>query len=150
MKVMRWERQWKVEGQPFRDPAHYPATSVATSGTHDTETLAEWWDGAAPDEREALLALPSLRQAGLQVDGPFSERVRDAFLATLFGSGSGLLILPVQDIFGWRDRINVPALVSDLNWTWRLPGPVEDLLTESGAAARARFLHGLSREHGRA
>jgi 4-alpha-glucanotransferase len=150
MKVMRWEREWKVEGQPFRDPAHYPAVSAATTGTHDTETVAEWWDGAARDEREALLALPSLRNAGLQVDEPFSDRVRDAILATLFGSGSGLLILPVQDIFGWRDRINVPALVSDLNWSWRLPGPVEDLLTESGAAARAAFLRSLSHEYGRA
>ena len=29
---------WHVEGQPFRDPSEYPALSVATSGTHDTET----------------------------------------------------------------------------------------------------------------
>jgi 4-alpha-glucanotransferase len=150
MKVIRWEREWKVEGQPFRDPAQYPAISVATSGTHDTETVAEWWDAADHQERQALLALPSLRQAGIHAGEPFSDRVRDAILATLFGSGSGLLILPFQDIFGWRDRINVPALVSHLNWTWRLPGPVEDLLTESGAAVRADFLQRLSRQHGRA
>jgi 4-alpha-glucanotransferase len=150
MKVMRWEREWNVDGQPFRDPALYPAVSVATSGTHDTETVAEWWDGADREERRALLALPSLQQSGIQLDDPFSDRVRDTLLALLFGAGSGLLILPVQDIFGWRDRINVPALVSDLNWTWRLPGPVDDLLTDVGATERASFLRTLSREHGRA
>ena len=34
-----------------RIPRHYPGTSVATSGTHDTETNAEWWDEAPVDER---------------------------------------------------------------------------------------------------
>src|SRR5215510_7928124 len=32
-KVLRWEREWKRPGQPFRDPAGYPPVSVATSGT---------------------------------------------------------------------------------------------------------------------
>ena len=30
-RVFRWERQWHTDGQPFRDPAEYPAISVATS-----------------------------------------------------------------------------------------------------------------------
>ena len=67
----------------------------------------------------------------------------------LFASGSRLLILPIQDIFGWRDRINIPAVVNDQNWTWRLPGPVEDLMTDSGGSERAGFLRALSRKHGR-
>src|SRR5690606_3823127 len=61
MKVLRWEREWKQDGQPFRDPATYPAVSVAISGTHDTETMAEWWDNADRDERAAAAALRSLR-----------------------------------------------------------------------------------------
>ena len=50
-KVMRWEREWDEAGQPFKDPLTYPACSVATSGTHDTETMAEWWDEAPVEER---------------------------------------------------------------------------------------------------
>ena len=42
-KVFRWERLWNDEGCPFRDPASYPALSVATSGTHDTEPMVAWW-----------------------------------------------------------------------------------------------------------
>ena len=39
--------------------------------------------------------------------------VRDVLLEVLYASGSGLLLLPVQDVFGWRDRINEPATVND-------------------------------------
>jgi 4-alpha-glucanotransferase len=149
MKVMRWERDWHADGQPFHDVTAYPAVSVATSGTHDTETMAEWWDNADAHERQAVLALPFVRDAGLTPETPFSDRMRDVLLEALFASGSRLLILPVQDLFGWRDRINTPALVSDENWTWRLPGPVEDLKVESGGLERATFLRELARTHRR-
>jgi 4-alpha-glucanotransferase len=149
MKVLRWERDWHAEGQPFHDVTAYPPVSVATSGTHDTETLSEWWDNADWHERQAVLSLPSMRGAGLSPDAPFSDHTRDALLETLFASGSRLLILPIQDIFGWRDRINTPASVSDRNWTWRLPGPVEDLMTDPGGLERAGFLRARSRKYGR-
>jgi len=149
MKVMRWERNWHADGHPFRDVTAYPDASVATSGTHDTETLAEWWDSADVHERQAVLRIPLLRDAGLSPEDPFSDRTRDSLLDVLFASGSRLLILPIQDIFGWRDRINTPAVVDEANWTWRLPGPVEDLLTDLGSVERADFLRGLSRKHGR-
>jgi 4-alpha-glucanotransferase len=127
-KVLRWERHWHTEGQPFKDPTEYPAVAVATSGTHDTETMAAWWEGAKPDEQEAVLAIPSVR-ARLTGD----DRVRDALIETLVASGADLLILPIQDAFGWRDRINQPATVNDSNWTWRLPWPVDRMLTEPEA-----------------
>ena len=47
-KVFRWERDWDLPDRPFRDPEMYPPLSVATTGTHDTETLAEWWEAATP------------------------------------------------------------------------------------------------------
>ncbi len=70
-------------------------------------------------------------------------------LDALFAAGSRLLILPIQDILGWRDRINTPALVNDQNWTWRLPGPVEDLTTDPASLERADFLRELSRKYAR-
>ena len=60
LKVVRWEREWEVEDHPFRDPASYPAVSVAISGTHDTETVAEWWENATPEERAQAVRLPQL------------------------------------------------------------------------------------------
>ena len=137
MKVMRWEREWHVDGQPFREPSSYTANSVA-----------EWWDAASPDERAKVCALADLRHA-CAADEPFSDRIRDALLRALFDARSNLRLVPIQDIFGWKDRINTPAVVDDVNWTWRLPWPVEDLLTEPAATERAAFLRELVAHHDR-
>ena len=144
LKVLRWERKWHDEGQPFIRPADYAAESVAISGTHDTETLAEWWDGADPEERRLCAELPGLRDGGCAPDAPFSPATRDALLRMLFAARSDFVIVPIQDVFGWRDRINVPAIVNDENWTWRLPWPVDTLRSQPEARDRAAFLRDLS------
>ena len=149
LKVMRWERDWKGEGKPYVDPATYPAVSVAISGTHDTETMAEWWEETDEQDRAAVLALPQLRQEGIRPGEPFSERVLDALIKAIFGARSNLLLIPVQDIFGWRDRINVPAVVSDENWSWRMPWPGDRLRDEAEAVRRASFIRQLAQESGR-
>lgn len=149
LKVLRWERDWTADGQPFTDPAEYPRVSVAISGTHDTETMAEWWTQADDEERAQAVQLPHLRQAGIRADEPFSDGVRDGLLASLFDAGSDLLLLPVQDLFGWRDRINVPASVSETNWSWRLPWPADHLSRVPEAARRAGELRVLVRLTGR-
>ena len=147
MKVLRWERHWHAEGQPFRDPIDYPRNSVATTGTHDTETNAEWWDTGGEGERRCVRDIAALSDAGLTLDEPFSPRVRDALLQAIFSSGSDLVLVPIQDVFGWRDRINIPALVSDVNWTWRLPWTLEDMLARDESQERAAFVRSLARNH---
>jgi 4-alpha-glucanotransferase len=149
MKVIRWERDWHTDGQPFLEPSGYAEASVATTGTHDTDTVAEWWDAAPREEREALLALSDLRDTGISPDDAFSDRVRDAILGLLFIAGSRLAIVPVQDAFGWRERINVPAVVDDVNWTWRLPQALDDFAAGPAALDRARVLAALSQRSGR-
>jgi 4-alpha-glucanotransferase len=149
LKVLRWERHWHREGQPFRDPSSYPAVSVATSGTHDTETLAEWWDNADETERALVLDLPLMRKRGITPGMPYDNRVRAALTETLMAAGSDLVIFPLQDVFGWRDRINRPASVGKENWTWRLPFAAEDLLTNPESLRRARSLRQLSRKYRR-
>jgi 4-alpha-glucanotransferase len=59
------------------------------------------------------------------------------------------MLVPMQDIFGWRDRINVPAQVNDHNWCWRLPWPSSRITSEAEAETRAAELHALSRRYGR-
>src|ERR1700694_935462 len=63
-KVMRWEKVH--EGTPAEallSPADYPKLSLATTGTHDTDTLAEWWDEAPADERARMLRVLALAPA---------------------------------------------------------------------------------------
>ncbi len=124
-KVMRWERAWDADGQPFVDPAEYPEESVGLSGTHDTEPLAQWWRELTDDDRAAFLALPSLAGCGIAAASPFVPDVRDAIVGALIGSAARTVMLPLQDVFGWDARINTPATVNDQNWTWRVAQPVD-------------------------
>jgi len=152
-RVLRWERDWHADGRPFRNPAQYPASSVAASGTHDTETLGAWWDSLDERERATLARIPGLSRLLPGAPGlagmPFSPAVRDALLEVLYASGSDLLILPMQDVFGWRDRINVPGLLADGNWTWRLPWWSDEFGAQPGAVERASTLREWADRYGR-
>jgi 4-alpha-glucanotransferase len=151
-RVLRWERYWHTDGQPFRDPSDYPSISVATSGTHDTEPVALWWEHVASAERQMIGALPTIQRItdgrGL-ADRPYDPDVRDVLNEALFASGSNLLLLPVQDVFGWRDRINEPALVSDTNWTFRLPWPCDRMDEQPEARERQATLRRWTQRYGR-
>jgi 4-alpha-glucanotransferase len=154
-RVFRWERRWHHPGQPFKDPVDYPAVSVATSGTHDTEPLVVWWEGAPAEERRAIVEIPSVRErlgtrdAGTIDSTELSPALRDALLETLYASGSDLVVLPIQDVFGWRDRINQPATIGAHNWTWKLPWNTDRLLDERESADAAERLRGWAIKYGR-
>ena len=121
--------------------------AVATSGTHDTEPMVTWWASAPAEEREAALAIPLVaerlgvegRRAAL-LEPELPAAARDAFIEALIASRASLVILPVQDVFGWSDRINTPATVNDQNWTWRMPWPNERLSFEPEAVAAVKRL----------
>ncbi|MDA1306122.1 MAG: 4-alpha-glucanotransferase [Acidobacteria bacterium] len=140
-KVLRWERVWHEPGQPFLLPSHYPRRSVATTGTHDTEPLAIWWEQGDIEERVAVVELMAREGLGRwDPTAPWSGELRDALLRTVMKAASDQVFLPIQDVFGWRDRINTPATVGDHNWTWRLPWPVDAWPTISETQERAVFL----------
>jgi 4-alpha-glucanotransferase len=151
-RVFRWERKWHDEGQPFRDPLDYPAISVAASGTHDTEPVAVWWDAATSSERRQVGDLGSVQRLTGSADlshRRFDPTIRDILLEVLFASASDVLLLPVQDAFGWRDRINEPATVTEGNWTYRLPWPVDRLDQVAEARERRDQLRAWSERYGR-
>jgi 4-alpha-glucanotransferase len=140
-KVLRWQRR---DGR-FLDPRAYERASVATSGTHDTTTLAEWWARELPvSERNALLAALGLPADPRAVEADALDPVvRRLLLKRLYEAGSDLVMLPVQDLFGWSERINVPRTPSVQNWNYQLPfelgphGEVPADIEREGAALRA-------------
>ena len=153
-KVLRWERAWHEPGQPLIHPAAYPAISAALTGTHDTEPLAVWWEHCGRDERVETIRLlldqdDFQRRGSGNPDQPWNTVLRDGLLELVFRTASRELFVPIQDIFGWRDRINVPASISEENWTWRLPWPVDRLDTIPEAIERAAFCRGLAERTGR-
>ncbi len=143
-KVFRWERHWNTEGHPFKDPATYPALSVALSGTHDTEPMIVWWEEASDDDRQKVRAV-----ARAEIAHAAYPEVRDVLVELLYASGSDLVILPIQDVFGWRDRINDPSVVAESNWVYRLPWPVDRLDEVPEARERQAVLREWAARHGR-
>jgi 4-alpha-glucanotransferase len=129
-KVLRWE--------PV-DPRLYPQHSVAMTGTHDTECVAVWWESLSAAER---------RRFGID-SASFNAAVRDHLLARIYHAASDLVLLPIQDVFGWRDRINQPATIGEQNWTFVLPWPIDEADRQAEACECAERLAVLSAETGR-
>ncbi len=145
-KVLIWEQEHGV----FRDPARYPALSVACFGTHDTAPVAAWWEALPAWEREAVCRLPAMAaRGGASLGVRFTSAVHEALLALLLGSNSELVLLLMQDILGVRDRINTPATVGPHNWTWRLPSPVEELSSDERVRATLATLRAEVERSGR-
>lgn len=139
-RVLRWERRWNAPGQPFREPAEWPALSVATTGTHDTDSMADWWEGMKEDERKAFLDLPGMAALRARAPARFDDGVRDAILELVYGSGSDVLLLPFQDAFGMRERVNVPGTVNEENWTYRIARDLSALHADGAGRERLRGL----------
>jgi 4-alpha-glucanotransferase len=138
-RVLRWE----TDGPIFRDPAHYPAVSVATTSTHDTDSLADWYDGLSDDARRHFLEIPGLAALRATAPARFSDPVRDAILELVYRSGSDLVLLPFQDLFGHRDRVNVPGTVNADNWCYRMPRSIDDVARDAPGTARLAALQRL-------
>jgi 4-alpha-glucanotransferase len=147
-KVMQWERDWGHADEPFLSPATYPELSLATTGTHDTEPLTVWWHSQPIAEREKFV-----RELGLEGKvNPrrmLEESARDAILAMLYAAPSQLVIIPIQDLFGWSARINRPGTISDSNWTYRIPLTLERMRRSRAIQSRVAKLREIAIKSGR-
>jgi len=139
-RILRWEREWDEQGAPFRDPAAWPALSVGTTGTHDTDALADWYDGMDAAERHAFLQIPGLARLRERAPSRFDAGVRDELLEVVYRSGSELALLPFQDALGSRERVNVPGTMNESNWSYRMPLEIAALAGDLGTAERLRGL----------
>jgi 4-alpha-glucanotransferase len=129
-KVMRWE---KGKDGSYTEPVKYPAVSLATSSTHDNEPLADWWDTVDPVEKKLFWKLVS----GEDSRPPAFTKAREKALSALLGASSRIVILPIQDIFGSKERVNTPGTLGDHNWTYRFPTPAEDFLKKHADTAES-------------
>jgi 4-alpha-glucanotransferase len=113
--------------------------------------MLAWWEHAPESERQLVDAIPTVQRVtrGIGVLGARLEPVRDALLETLFASGSDLVILPIQDLFGWSERINTPATVAESNWIFRLPWPSDRLDEVAEARERQSRLRAWAEEYHR-
>ncbi len=124
-KVFRWERR----DSTYLDPRGYDGASVATTGTHDTDSLVDWWRALSLDEHRGVAAALRLPEAD---GGELTPALHRRIIGRLYEAGSAFVILPIQDLFLWTERINLPGTPSAENWNWRLPLSIERLGRDAG------------------
>lgn len=144
-KVMRWERRWDSDRQ-FIDPKTYEPLSMTTVSTHDSETLGQWWE-KYPDE-SALYA----GQMGLSDSQTLDKDKRKSILMAAHTSQSLFHInllqeyLALFDELSWKnhneDRINIPGLVLDENWTYRFRPSLDTITHHKGLSELLKELSG--------
>ena len=118
------------------------------SATRHTSTLAAWWEDELDDTgRRALARVPAFAPLAT-ASAAFTPGVHAALLDGLYGAASELVVLPLPDAYGGRERINVPATVGPTNWAYRMPWTIDELASGAAEDVRAR-LHALAERHGR-
>jgi 4-alpha-glucanotransferase len=131
MVVLIWAFA-RGSGNPYA-PDNHPVNAVAYTGTHDTPTIAQWWDDVAtPIERADADLAASVR--GIHDAAPHWRMVRLAL-----ASPAHTAIIPAQDLLGLGAdaRMNTPGTDGG-NWTWQLtPDALDAELAERLRAASA-------------
>src|SRR6266849_5831093 len=125
--------------EAFVNPASYAELSLATTATHDSESLTTWWREQPVPEREKLLRALNIA-AEVNPVRMLDESARDAILSALYAAPSRLVIIPIQDLFVWSARINRPGTVNESNWTYRLPLSLERLRRSRAIKSRVAKL----------
>ena len=123
----------RVDGAPGSARAQSAALGAALGSRRPAADRSGGLPGAfGGDDRH-----PRHRAAGGDPEGETEEQ-RTAIVQSLLSAGSCLTLIPLQDVFGWTDRINTPAVVDEMNWTWRVPWPVDDWLDREEADGARR------------
>ena len=131
LRVERWSDRYGV----ICNPEIYPRLTVSTTSTHDSSTLRCWWEEQGWNRHEYFQSL------SLHGDCPdyLTTEVCAAIIERQMKSNSLMVILPLQDLFALHydlrtldpalERINVPGVESDDNWTYRMKLSIEDLIS---------------------
>lgn len=146
LRIERWARDWKAEGQPYIPPNQYPRLSVATISVHDTSTLQGLWEEPDFDRDDYWRSIGMAGKAPQQLNSDIAFLLMDHIM-----QGNSLLVLPsLQDYLAisphrasrnpQQDRVNIPGTVGPHNWSWRIPTLIEELIDDDDFIARIRRL----------
>lgn len=131
--VIRWERKWETDGSFIPHDAYRPL-SLSCVSTHDSELLGEWWT-TMKSERTAFCRFMHWKNSKILSLKKRIETLQACHqTASLFHVNLLGEYLAIRD--NWcdpdpsRDRINVPGLVADTNWSVRIKPSVEEITSD--------------------
>lgn len=114
MKVLVFsiETNGKYGYDGFRDVENM----IIYTGTHDNDTLMEWYHGLSCAGRRKVRRF-------LKTKGFAQGSVKDRLLAYTLKGKAEYAIIPMSDIIGLgkEGHINTPGTVGSPNWEWRMP-----------------------------
>lgn len=131
-KVIRWERKWN-EDKRFIKFENYPAASMTTVSTHDSDTLQLWWENCPKEARDFAEFM------GWTYTDALSKPHHQEILRQSHHTGSLFHINLLQEYLvlipgmSWPnpddERINLPGVISDRNWTYRFRPSIEEIVS---------------------
>ncbi len=126
LKIIRWERYYGA-GDNFIAYKDYPKLSLTTLSTHDTETLAEWWNLFPRDAKQfcADFKLPynstlsselrlQILKGAHTTNSSFHINLFDEYLSLIYPENAAA-------------RINYPGKILTSNWRHRYPATLEEI-----------------------
>lgn len=133
-RVMRWERRWQEDNQ-FIPPQDYPVDSMTTVSTHDSETLQQWWKHY-PEEARLLAHLKGWSYQPQLSRSHHQEILWDSHhTASLFHINLLPEYLALIPGLSWPqiedERINIPGVLSEANWSYRLCPSLEEIASNT-------------------
>lgn len=166
-RVLYFER-W--ESLLFKRPDAYPERALVTASTHDLPTVAGWWRGREIDWMDRLGMFPGEAQAhaaraqrhddrhrllaalvdagtlspdhGIDANNPEpTPQLLCAVQGYLTASTGSLMVIPVEDLLGLEEQVNLPGTVDEHpNWRQKLPCSLTALFEQPLAQAMTERL----------
>lgn len=142
-RVMRWERDWDGDRHYYKG-SEYSPLSLSTVSTHDSETLRQWWKDCPSEAKDYCkmkrwdwgMKITPEQQWELLAD---SHKTNSLFHVNLLNE-----YLDVFPDLTWKapeqNRVNVPGIVSDKNWTMRIKPSLEEVVEHRGLKAALKKL----------
>ena len=112
-------------GKYARDTFHDVENMIFYTGTHDNDTIMQWYGNMSAAARRKIRRM--LKRAGAS-----QGSVKDRFLQYTMQNQAEYAIIPLADILGLgkEGHINTPGTIGSPNWEWHLP----DFVQEKGTA----------------
>ncbi len=138
-KVFRWEKDWK-KGEKFIPSKEYSPISMSSVSTHDTDTVALWWQKETKEARSYAAFKGWVYQKELSCDC-ILDILRDShYSGSLFHINLLQEYLALTPELTWKDpedeRINYPGTIHPLNWSYRYKLPLEKLTSDPKLRAK--------------
>ena len=106
----------ETSGKYAYDTFHDVENMIIYTGTHDNDTLREWYEGLSTAAKRKVRRF--LKRQGIK-----NGSVQDRLLAYTLKSKAEYAIIPMADILGLgkEGHLNTPGTVGSPNWEWRMP-----------------------------